>query len=143
LARVSNDLTRTSPLPPGATPALLFTLLLLLIRMAVRSGPATIVATTLITAGIGAATGLPSAMYGFGLVGLSSSVALTRYGLVALVGCAFTGNLLVRARIALPQGPEGGVVLAMVAVLAAAAVYIAIGRPSLVPKAAAPAAKAG
>jgi hypothetical protein len=127
----------------GISISLLFTLLLLLIRMAVRSGPATIVATTLITAGIGAATGLPAAMYGFGLVGLSSSVALTRYGLLALVSCAFTGSLLVRVRIALPQGPEGGVVLVMIAALAAAAVYVAIGRPSLVPKAAAGATRVG
>jgi serine/threonine-protein kinase len=108
--------------------ALLATLLILVIRMAVRSNLATTAAMVLVTAGLGAVSGLPSNAFSWGLTGLFYAVALTRYGLLTLGTCALTGSLLVQARGGIALGSAGGVILATMAVFAAASVYIAIGR---------------
>ena len=114
--------------------AFLATLLILIIRMAVRSNLATTVGMVAVTVGLGVASGLPSNAMSWGLTGLFYAVALTRYGLLTLGTCVLTNFLLVQARSGIALGSAGGVILAMIAIFAAAAAYIAIGRPSLVPK---------
>ena len=111
--------------------ALLVTLLILMIRMAVRSSLATTAAMVMVTVGLGAANGgLPFAL-AWGLSGLFYAVALTRYGFLTLATCILTTVLLVQARAGIALESAGGVILGMMAMFAAAAVYIAIGSQKL------------
>ena len=107
--------------------ALLATLLILMIRMAVRSNLATAAVMVVVTGGLGAVMGgLPFAV-SWGLIGLFYAVALTHYGLLTLGTCVLTGALLVQARSGIALGSAGGVILGMMATFATAVVYIAIG----------------
>ena len=121
--------------------SLLVTLLILMIRMAVRSDLATTAVMVLLTVGLGVVSGLPSNAISWGLTGLFYAVALTRYGLLTLGTCVLINFLLVQARAGIALGSAGTIILGMMVLFTAAAVYVAIGRPSLVSRTASTAAK--
>jgi hypothetical protein len=111
-------------------------LLLLVVRIVVRSALATTVVFVLIAAAVGAVGGAPFGAFNLGISSLIAAIALTRYGLLTLVTSTFVSYLLIQARAAIAQSPGSGIVVfVMMGVLAAAAVWLAIGRPALMPRA--------
>ncbi len=115
---------------------LLFTVLLLVLRIVLRFDLLVFAVVVVGLSAVGSAGGASAfgAVLG-GLTGIFATLALTRFGLVALIACLMTSGLFGLLRAALAWGVgTGGFLLAIIIALTAGAAYLAIGSPRLLPR---------